>query len=611
MSAFLAHARALRREGAASAAWEHVVGALRDGVADPMAFDEAGRFLDGLVRKGAVPTPALRVHILGQCTTSWLATSLTAATAARGLPAVVRDGGYDQVMQDALALAATPGTAPDIVVLLPWTQRLLADPEAPTAERVADVVAFWQGVWGCLRGLGTSILQVGYDTPRDGARGLFLSGQTPGDRATVRAANEALRAALPDGAYFLDLDAVAGDVGRRAFYDDRRWAWTKQPFSERGTVALAEALAAGVQALRVGSKKVVVLDLDNTLWGGVVGELGPLGVGLGESADGEAFRTFQAACKALRSRGVLLAVASKNERADAESPFRENPAMVLKLEDLAAFEANWGPKSDSLQRIASALNLGLDAFVFVDDNPAEREQVRQALPTVEVVDLPEDPSGYVEALARGRWFETLALTREDAARADQYAQERARQALGETAADLPSYLRSLAMVGDVRPIDDADLPRVVQLLGKTNQWNLTTRRHPHDVVDAMRRQPGAVSFTLRLADRFGDHGLVAVVLAVPDEDGTLRIDTWLMSCRVIARTAEAYVFDKLLRAAIDAGYTRLRGDYLPTPKNVQVASLYADLGFAEVASPLGDGARRYEATLASLTPPPHHIADAV
>ncbi len=607
MSAFLAHARAMRREGATQAAWDHVITALRAGVDDAMAYDEAGRFLDGLIRKGLVAAPGLRVHLLGQCTTSWLATSLTAAAAARGLPAVVRDGGYDQVMQDALMLGAQPDTRPDVVVLLPWTQRLLGDAGAPTSERVADAVAFWQGVWAPLRAMGCAILQVGYDTPHDGARGLFLGGQAPGDRATVRAANEALRAALPDGAYFLDLDVVAGDVGRRAFYDDRRWAWTKQPFSEAGTVALAQALAAGVQALRVGSKKVVVLDLDNTLWGGVVGELGALGVGLGESADGEAFRTFQAACKALRARGILLAVASKNERADAEAPFTDNPAMVLQLQDFAAFEANWGPKSESLRRIAAALNLGLDAFVFVDDNPAEREQVRQALPMVEVIELPTDPSGYVEALSRGRWFEALALTQEDATRADQYAQERARQALSATAADLPTYLRSLAMVGDIRPIDDADLPRVVQLLGKTNQWNLTTRRHPQDVVDAMRTRPGAICFTLRLADRFGDHGLVAVLLAVPDDDGALRIDTWLMSCRVIARTAEAYVFGALLRQAAEAGYRIVRGEYVPTPKNAQVASLYADLGLRPLDAPAADGAQRFEAALDDLVAPTTYI----
>ena len=607
MSAFLAHARALRREGAAHAAWDHVVAALRSGVDDPMTYDEAGRFLDGLIRKGVVEAPALRVHVLGQCTTSWLATSLTAAAAARGLPATVRDGGYDQVMQDALTLSAHPEGRPDVVVLLPWTQRLLGASDASTAERVADAVAFWQGVWAPLRALGCAILQVGYDTPRDGARGLFLGGQAPGDRATVRAANEALRAALPEGAYFLDLDTVAGDVGRRRFYDDRRWAWTKQPFSEAGTVALAEALAAGLQALRVGSKKVVVLDLDNTLWGGVVGELGPLGVGLGESADGEAFRTFQAACKALRARGILLAVATKNEQADAEAPFVDNPAMVLKLDDFAAFEANWGPKSDSLQRIATRLNLGLESFVFVDDNPAEREQVRQALPMVEVVPMPTDPSGYVEALERGRWFEALSLTREDATRADQYAQERARQALSETAADLPTYLRSLAMVGDVRAIDDADLPRVVQLLGKTNQWNLTTRRHPQDVVDAMRRQPGAICFSLRLADRFGDHGLVAVLLAVPDEDGALCIDTWLMSCRVIARTAEAYVFASLLQKAAAAGYSVIRGAYVPTAKNAQVATLYADLGLHPTPRDAADGTVWFEGRIADLPIPTHHI----
>ena len=271
---------------------------------------------------------------------------------------------------------------------------------------------------------------------------------------------------------------VSGEFGRASFYDQRRYYWTKQPFSEAGTLHLTGHLWAGVRALTTGPKKVLVLDLDNTLWGGVVGETGPLGIGLGDSPEGEAYLAFQKHVKDLTRRGIVLAVASKNNPADAREPFETNLDMALKLDDIAAFEACWEPKGATIQRIARTLNLGLDSFVFFDDNPAEREQVRQALPEVEVVDVPEDPAEYVRVLQAGLWFETVGLIDADWRPAsEQYAVERKRRELQETSGSLDDYLRSLEMVAEVKAIDEADLQRVVQLPGKTNQFNLTTRRH--------------------------------------------------------------------------------------------------------------------------------------
>ena len=388
--------------------------------------------------------------------------------------------------------------------------------------------------------------------------------RSQGLRARIRAANAGLLEALPPGAFFVDLEAVSARRGR-AFWDARNHAWTKQPFSEEGLADLGAALQSGVRAVTTGPKKVLVLDLDHTLWGGVVGETGPLGIQLGETPEGEAFRAFQAWCKALSERGVLLAVASKNEPDDARGPFLHNPAMILRLDDLAAFEAHWAPKSESLRRIADTLNLGLDSFVFFDDNPAEREQIRQALPEVEVVDVPPEPYGYIQAIEDGRWFEATSLTREDADRARQYAVERERRDLAASFDNLDDYLASLQMAGHLAPIDDASLPRVVQLLAKTNQFNLTTRRHGPDAVQALLAHPRSVGLTLSLTDRFGDHGLVAVLLAAPEDEHTLRVDTWLMSCRVIARTAEEFTFAALLDRARALGFRRLVGEYLPTP----------------------------------------------
>lgn len=585
----IAEARALRKQGQFSAAAAALSDAARRGALSPLDLADAGRLLEKLVEAEQIPTPKLRVHLLGQLTTSWLKPALVATSWGRNQPAVVTEGSYDQIFQDLLGMQ--PGEV-DVIVLLPWHQRLLGQAEAD----IADELSFWRQCWQRVAALGAKLVQVGFDADSTGPLGLMLGGGAQGPLGRVRRANEALREALPAGAAFVDLDHVAGTVGRSAFYDRRRWYWTKQPFSEVGVASLANATFAAVRAVVTGPKKVLVLDLDNTLWGGVVGETGPLGVELGEGPDGEAFRAFQRWCKGLTRRGVLLAVCSKNEPEDARGPFESNPHMVLQLNDFAAFEAGWGPKSQAIVRMAEQLQLGLDSFVFFDDNPAEREEVRQGAPAVEVVEVPDDVSGYIPAIEAGLWFEATGLTAEDAQRAEQYQQERQRRELQANFADMGAYLRSLEMVADVRPIDEADLPRVVQLLGKTNQWNLTTRRHSTAVVEGIVGDPRAVHFTLRLRDRFGDHGLVAVLLAVPEDDA-LRIDTWLMSCRVIARTAEQFAFAQLVQAARAAGWTRLVGEYLPTKKNRQVADLYPTLGFA----PAEDG--RFILVLDGFEPP--------
>ena len=251
----------------------------------------------------------------------------------------------------------------------------------------------------------------------------------------------------------------------------------------------------------------------------------------------------------------MLAVASKNNQADGREPFEKNPEMILGLDDIAAAEINWEPKGTTIRRIAETLNLGLDSFVFFDDNPAEREQVRQAIPEVAVVDVPAEPAEYVRALEAGLWFETTSLTEDDRARAEQYAVERKRRELQRSAGSMEDYLRSLEMRADVREIDEADLMRVVQLLGKTNQFNLTTRRHTREDVLRLLALPDAIGLTVRVADRFGDHGLIGVLIAAAADDDprTLRVDTWLMSCRVIGRTVEEFFVAELLEARRTAG----------------------------------------------------------
>jgi FkbH-like protein len=569
----------LRKEGRVNQALGLLKDAIGRGGLGPEEIDRAGRFIQKARADNPSAPETLRVHLLGQCTTSWLLPALTAVAWGQGQVCSASEGGYDSVLQDISRMAAEE-RATDVVVLIPWTQRLFGG-AGSTGDRVEDELAFWRHAWEAAGRMGARVLQVGYDWMTPGAEAYGLAGEAGTAVALVRAANAALRQNRPPGSYFLDLELVSGMMGRDAFYDPRRYHWTKQPFSEHGTVRLAEHLWAGARALVTGPKKVLVLDLDNTLWGGVVGETGPLGIALGESADGEAYRAFQKHVKALSKRGIVLAVASKNNSADGIEPFEKNPEMILRLDDIAAAEINWEPKGTTIRRIAETLNLGLDSFVFFDDNPAEREQVRQAIPEIAVADVPSEPAEYVRALEAGLWFETTSLTDEDRVRAEQYAVERKRRDLQQAAGTMEDYLCSLEMRADVREIDEADLMRVVQLLAKTNQFNLTTRRHTRDELLRLLGQPKAIGLTFRVEDRFGDHGLIGVMIGVPvaDVQDVLKIDTWLMSCRVIGRTVEEFSFGELLGRARSLGFREIHGEYKPTKKNALVSELYDRMGF--------------------------------
>jgi FkbH-like protein len=292
---------------------------------------------------------------------------------------------------------------------------------------------------------------------------------------------------------------------------------------------------------------------------------------------------------------VVLAICSKNNSEDALAPFSQNPQMLLKTGDFAHMEISWEPKSTGLRRIAETLNLGLDSFVFFDDNPAEREEVCQALPDVSVVEVPVEPSEFVRALESGLWFETTHISESDSKKTAQYQHEMQRRDLQKNFASMADYLRSLDMLGRVQDIDEASMPRVVQLLAKTNQFNLTTRRHSLEEVRRILEQLDGINFAFNLSDKFGNHGLISVLLSAPaceEPEKTLRIDTWLMSCRVIGRTAEQFLFNCLLARARELGYKWIFAEYVPTRKNVLVKDLLDRLGFARCQD-TGEGTQSY------------------
>lgn len=385
--------------------------------------------------------------------------------------------------------------------------------------------------------------------------------------------------AAETGHILFDAASLASNCGYSVWHDRALWFMAKAPFSQDVVPLYAQRLAALLAAAKGKAKKVLILDLDNTLWGGVIGDDGVNGIRIGQgSAAGEAFLDIQRTALALKARGIVLAVCSKNTDEVARKPFQEHPDMLLKLEDFAVFTANWEDKASNISHMAKTLELGLDSFVFLDDNPAERELVRRTLPKVTVPEVGDDPATYPLAIIEPGFFEALAFSEEDRARAKMYQENAKRAQQMEQIGDFGAYLNSLNMAMTVGPVSDASRERVVQLINKSNQFNLTTRRYTVPEMLQLEQDSSAFTLQVRLTDSFGDNGIIAVVLCLTESRDWV-IDTWLMSCRVLKRRVEEQMLQYLVEQAAQRGIERLIGIFKPTERNGIVVDHYKNLGF--------------------------------
>jgi FkbH-like protein len=403
----------------------------------------------------------------------------------------------------------------------------------------------------------------------------------------------------------VSLDDRAGMDGLAAWHDPALWHHAKQEIHPNATPLYGDLVGRLIAAAQGRSYKCLVLDLDNTLWGGVIGDDGLEGLKLGQgSAAGEAFAAFQRHVRDLGRRGVILAVCSKNDEANALEPFERHPEMVLRRDDIACFVANWSDKAANLRHIAERLNIGLDSLVFADDNPAERAIVRRELPMVAVPELPDDPTLYAACLADAGYFEARHITQEDLARTGQYRDNQRREALAASTTDLPSYLRSLQMRLVWNRFDKLNQPRIVQLVNKTNQFNLTTIRVSDEDVAGLIADDAALTLQLRLLDAFGDNGIIAIIAGRPVREA-IRLDLWLMSCRVLGRGVEEETLNLVVDEALRLGAKRLTGQYRPTAKNGMVREHYARLGFSLTGE--HDGTTEWTLPLDCWTPRPTYM----
>jgi FkbH-like protein len=535
----------------------------------------------------------LRLALLSSSTTAHLAPGIRVAGLRYGLQLELFECDYasyrQQLMDTASALHAF---RPD-AVLFAFDARHLAAAEGTSAESALELMR------SCWRQARLSFpCQVLQQTVLPVFPALLGNNEhrLPESPATIVAElNSSLRqAAIENGVDLLALDTLAAAEGLAHWHDAALWLHAKQEVHPRAAEMYGEQVARLIAAGLGRSRKCLVLDLDNTLWGGVVGDDGVEGIVLGQgSAAGEAFVEFQRYAKRLSERGVLLAVCSKNDRANAVEPFERHPEMDLQLTDIACFVANWTDKAANLREIARQLNIGLDALVFVDDNPVERDLVRRELPMVAVPEMPEDPADFAATISAAGYFEALRVTREDQIRCSMYQANSEREAARESTTDLSSYLESLHMHLAIAPFDDISLPRVTQLIHKTNQFNLTTLRLSEAEVRTIAADPAFVTLQARLKDRFGDNGIIAVLIARiqgPGAQGAEAvIEHFLMSCRVFGRRVEEACLNALVQACQARGVMRLTGIYRETEKNAMVRELYASLGFSlSVTEACGD-----------------------
>ena len=401
-----------------------------------------------------------------------------------------------------------------------------------------------------------------------------------GQTAVLQRMNDAIAALARQnaGIHMVDYAGLVNRHGALNWYDERMKHYAGAPIAGPMQTYLAEEYVRFLRALTGGTKKCLVLDLDNTLWGGVVGEDGVDGIQLGPTYPGSAFLEFQRHLLDLQQRGVILAIASKNNPGDVDEVFASHRAMVLRKEHFSALEIGWEPKSVALQRIAQTLSIGLEHVAFADDNPAECEEVRRALPQVHVIALPTQPERYGHALERAGLFDTLSLSEEDRRRGELYRQRAEALALRSRTGTVEDYYRDLAMELAVVPIGTANLPRASQLTQKTNQFNVTTRRYSEAELALRLSDPAWVGLTVAVRDRFGDHGIVGVALA-REIGGTLEIDSFLLSCRVIGRTVETAMLAQLCDEAAARGIGRLRGVIIATEKNAPARDVFERHGF--------------------------------
>lgn len=542
--------------------------------------------LASLAREEAGDLKPLRIALMGDASTQWLTIALRGYGRLREFDFQVYEAGFDQIDQE----IANPGsgfykTTCDYLVILETSRRLRDKFRAlslPERERFAQEKLEQAQQRHALIRERTSAKVIWFDCEdfNDGVYGGFSSNSRESFEFQLRQYNAKLWEWASDieDLYVLPFGHLVAREGLSRTFDSRLFTMAEAPFGLDFVPAVARLTTELISTLEGALRKCLILDLDNTLWGGIVGDVGAEGIEIGSLGLGRAFEEFQNWILELKRKGIVLAVCSKNEEDNAREPFQTRPEMRLSLEDFAVFKANWKPKYENIAEIREVLNLGFDSLVFVDDNPVERDSVRKFLPDVLVPELPPEPEDYVGFLAGLNLFQAPQSTAEDSQRTQLYQTEAKRREMQTSCSSFEDYLASLEMVARFEESTSGSRPRVAQLFQRSNQFNTRTIRYSESQIKEFEEDPAYSVVLCRLTDRFGDHGIIScAVIHWRQDEGFL--ENWVMSCRVFNRQVEHFLCGKFAEMAAKKGLTRLSGERLPTKKNKVIASLFEDLGF--------------------------------
>ncbi len=528
-----------------------------------------------------------RIAILGNCATQFFSEAIEGYGKISGINMSVFDADYNQIDAQLLdPLSEVYSYNPDEILLWLSTEKLyeeFLDEELSERSTFADnYMAKIEKYWGLItQNSNARIIQMNFTEIDDKALGQYSCKVDSSFTYQIRKLNCILQETMAKNnrVYPVDALAVQIDLGRESFYNAPLYYNVKMSVAMGALPYIAEAVVDVVKSMQGRIKKCVILDLDNTLWGGVIGDDGMAGIEIGELGKGHVFCNLQKWLKQLKEYGIILAVCSKNEEAIAKEPFEKHEEMILRLDDISVFVANWDDKASNIRVIQESLNIGMDSIVFLDDNPFERRLVKEKFPDIEVPELPDDPALWLQFLQHRNYFDTASYTGESSDRTKLYQAEYERRRVQHDYESIDDYLQGLMMEGSFNAFEPMKYPRIAQLTQRSNQFNLRTVRYTEDEIQRIAEDDRYITLYFNLKDKFGDHGLVSVVIMEKKHDEVLFVDTWLMSCRVLKRGMEEFVVNHMIQVARDNGFKKITAEYIPTPKNNMVREIYSQMGF--------------------------------
>ena len=534
--------------------------------------------------------PKMKVALLGDTATQLLVTAIKGVAADRGLSLDIYEGEYNQVERQLMDPTSELYEYDAEITIISQSTHKLGEYHSSLSiekqEQLADDrLSFILSLCERPSFANKKIIYFNYPEIEDTVFGSYANKVESSFTYQVRKLNYELMnlSRKYPNLYICDIAGLQNMFGRRFLFAPNVYMTTEMVLSVNALPYAASRVVDIIAAIKGQFKKCLILDLDNTVWGGVIGDDGLEGIELGHGLGiGKAFTEFQMWVKKLKQRGIIICVASKNNEETAKEPFEKHPDMVLKLDDIAVFQANWETKVDNIRTIQSILNIGFDSMVFLDDNPFERNIVRENIPGITVPELPDDPAMYLEYLYSLNLFETASYSNADKDRTKQYQVEAKRVSLSKTFTNEADFLKSLNMVSTVSGFTKFNTPRVAQLSQRSNQFNLRTIRYTETDIESMAKDPDVIDLSFTLEDKFGDNGLIAVVIMKKQDEKTLFVDTWFMSCRVLKRGMENFTLNTMVEYAKAKGYKKIIGEYIPTPKNKMVEQHYPNLGFSTI-----------------------------